>query len=170
MRTPSEPEPGGKRAWGTIDHAAMLFALIFPTVLTWAYFIALEDSLPWLQRGAYGIGKVIQFAFPILFVLLVRKERLRFRAPNRAGLLLGIAFGLAVLVAMLALYHFWLRSAVFFTGPVAEEIQHKIAAFGVKSAPAYSALAVFYVLVHSLLEEYYWRLGAFWRLPPRVSP
>src|SRR3954468_23120600 len=123
MRTPSEVNPPDcKRAWGTIDHAAMLFALIFPTVLTWLYFIALAKSPSWLQREAYGVGKIIQFAFPVPFVLFIRKERLRFGPPNRAGLVLGIGFGLAVLIAMLAAYHWWLKLAGFFTGPVAEEI------------------------------------------------
>ena len=64
--------------WG-----AIVFALIFPTVLTWVYFIALADSEPWMQKGAYGIGKVIQFAFPLVFVLFARRERLTSRSCTR---------------------------------------------------------------------------------------
>ena len=162
--TPMANEPdghGGKMAWGAGDHAAILFALVYPTFLTWLYFIALADSAPWLQKGAYGIGKVIQFAFPLVFVLVVKKERLRFRPPSVSGLLLGVGFGLLVLAAMMGLYHFWLKQTGFFAGNVAEEMRHKLLGFGVTTVAAYMVLAVFYVLAHSLLEEYYWRWFVF---------
>ena len=74
------------------EWSALVFALVFPTVLTWVYFIALAGSDPWLQKGACGIGKVIQFAFPLVFVLLVRKERLQFRGLDTSGLVLAIGF------------------------------------------------------------------------------
>ena len=143
---------------------AILFALFFPTVLTWVYFIALADSAPWLQKGTYAVGKVIQFAFPLVFVLLIRKERLAFRGIDPRGLVLAIGFGLLVSGAMLALYFFWLKPAGFFAGPVADEIRGKLKGFGVTSLAAYAVLAVFYALVHSLLEEYYWRWFVFGRL------
>jgi len=88
------------------EWSALVFALVFPTVLTWVYFIALADSEPWMQKGAYGIGKVIQFAFPLVFVLLVRKERLHFRGLDTNGLVHAIGFGLLVAGAMLGLYFF----------------------------------------------------------------
>jgi CAAX protease family protein len=110
---------------------ALVFALVFPTVLTWVYFIALAGSDPWMQKGAYGIGKVIQFAFPLVFVVL---------------------------------YFFWLKPAGFFAGSVTEEVKEKLKGFGITSLAAYALLAVFYSLVHSLLEEYYWRWFVFGRL------
>ncbi len=158
--TPTKSSPVAESA----DWPALLFALVFPTVLTWAYFIALADSAPWLQKGTYGIGKVIQFAFPLVVVLLVRQERLWFRAPNWDGLGLGIGFGVLVAGAILTLYYVWLKPAGFFAGPVTEEVKEKLKSFGVDSIGAYAVLAVFYALVHSLLEEYYWRWFVFARL------
>lgn len=146
------------------EWSALLFALLFPTVLTWVYFIALADSPSGMQKGAYGIGKLIQFAFPLVFVLVIRGERLQVRRIETGGLLLAVGFGLLVGGAMLALYHLWLKPAGFFAGPVTEEIKHKLTSFGVKSLAAYAVLAVFYALVHSLLEEYYWRWFVFGRL------
>jgi membrane protease YdiL (CAAX protease family) len=146
------------------EWSALVFALVFPTVLTWVYFIALAYSEPWMQKGAYGIGKVIQFAFPLVFVLLVRKERLHFRGLDTNGLVLAIGFGLLVAGAMLGLYFFWLKPAGFFAGPVTEEVKEKLKGFGITSLAAYALLAVFYSLVHSLLEEYYWRWFVFGRL------
>ncbi|MCE9529320.1 MAG: CPBP family intramembrane metalloprotease [Planctomycetales bacterium] len=144
--------------WG-----AILFALIFPTILTWVYFIALEESEPWLQKGAYGIGKVIQFAFPLVFVLLLRKERLQIRGLDASGLALSVGFGLVVAGAMLGLYYFWLKPAGIFDS-VAFEVRGKLKGFGITSLDAYAVLAIFYSLVHSLLEEYYWRWFVFGRL------
>lgn len=143
---------------------ALVFALVFPTILTWVYFIALAGSDPWMQKGAYGIGKVIQFAFPLVFVLLVRKEHLQFRGLDSNGLVLAVSFGLLVAGAMLGLYFFWLKPAGFFAGPVTEEVKEKLKGFGITSLAAYAVLAVFYSLVHSLLEEYYWRWFVFGRL------
>ena len=147
---------------------AMLFALIFPSILTWAYFIALADSAPWLQKGTYGIGKVIQFVFPLVFVLLVRKERLRFDRPRWNGLGLGIGFGLLVGIAMLCLYYLSVKPAGLFAGPVTEEVKRKLTSFGVDSLAAYTALAVFYCLIHAFLEECYWRWFVFGRLKNRM--
>jgi len=146
------------------EWSALLFALFFPTVLTWVYFIALADSLPWLQKGTYGIGKLIQFAFPLAFVLLIRKERLQFRGIERSGLVVAVGFGAIVAGAMLALYYFWLKPAGFFAGTVTEEVTNKLNGFGVTSLGAYAVLAIFYSLIHSLLEEYYWRWFVFGRL------
>jgi len=145
------------------EWSALVFALVFPTVLTWVYFIALADSESWMQKGAYGIGKVIQFAFPLVFVLLVRKERLQFRGLDTSGLVLAVGFGLLVGGTMLALYHCWLKPAGFFAG-VIPEVKEKLKGFEITSLAAYALLAAFYSLVHSLLEEYYWRWFVFGRL------
>lgn len=160
MPKPSDSQSSSATAeWG-----AILFALIFPTVLTWVYFIALADSEPWMQKGAYGIGKVVQFAFPLVFVLFARRERLAFRGIETSGLILAVGFGLIVSGSMLVLYHFWLKPAGFFAGEVTKEVRGKLESFGVDSLGAYAVLAIFYSLVHSLLEEYYWRWFVFGRL------
>jgi hypothetical protein len=42
--------------------AAVIFAMTYPSLLTWIYFTALNDaSGPW-QRGAFVVGKLIQFS------------------------------------------------------------------------------------------------------------
>ena len=54
---------------------ALLFALTFPTLMAWAYFVALpgptgpapESSRPRpVVQGVYAAGKVLQFAFRLL--------------------------------------------------------------------------------------------------------
>ena len=45
----------------------------------------------------------------------------------------------------------------------------KLSGIGVTSAPIYAAVAIFYSLLHSLLEEYYWRWFLFGRLRDHLS-
>ena len=46
------------------DWCAILFTLVFPTLLTVVYFILLAGHPAAVQQGAFAVGKFIQFAFP----------------------------------------------------------------------------------------------------------
>jgi membrane protease YdiL (CAAX protease family) len=144
---------------------ALLFALVFPTLVAWAYFVALaQGGRPSLaQQAAYGAGKVIQFAFPLAFVLLWQRRRLHWSRPSRAGLALGLGFGLLVATALLTAYFAELRSSPLLAQTPAR-IRTRLQEFGLTSPAAYLACAVFYCAIHSLLEEYYWRWFVFGRL------
>lgn len=145
------------------DIAAIAFAASFPTLMTWVYFIGLANSSERLQQGASLIGKVIQFGFPILWFVCVQKQRPSWPRVQWSALLIGGAFGLTVVATMLAAYHFWLLpSGAFDSASVA--IRQKVAEFGIDSVVKYAALSMFYVALHSLLEEYYWRWFVFSQL------
>jgi membrane protease YdiL (CAAX protease family) len=145
------------------DWLAVLFALLFPTLITWVYFVLLAQSPPWLQKSAYGVGKFLQFAFPVAWVLFVQRAKPRWKWPEVRGLVEGLAFGVIVLLATLLLYHLWLKPAGFFA-KAAEPIREKVAGFGVGGPWSYAGLALFYSLIHSFLEEYYWRWFVFAQL------
>ena len=151
------------------DVQAVLFTLAFPTLVTWVYFVLLKESAPWLQQTAYGIGKVLQFAFPVLWVAAVQRRPLGFKRPGPQGLGEGVAFGLVVFAAVLVVYHAWLKPAGYFNA-AAEPIEQKVAGFGVAGFWSYFALGAFYSLVHSFLEEYYWRWFVFGQLRRLVRP
>jgi membrane protease YdiL (CAAX protease family) len=68
----------------TVHGAALLFAMLFPSVLTLAYFVLLASHPAWLQQAVYAIGKTIQFAFPALVVTIVRLRRSPGDAPFTA--------------------------------------------------------------------------------------
>jgi membrane protease YdiL (CAAX protease family) len=152
------------------DRVMLAIALTLPTLVTWLYFVALADQPTAVQQWAYGVGKVVQFALPVLWVWCVVGRGLPERRsapaqvpPGRRDLLnvgLGLAFGLAVMGAMAGLYYFCLKPAGLFDGPMLA-VREKVASFGVHSAASYMALAAFYSLGHSLLEEYYWRWFVF---------
>jgi membrane protease YdiL (CAAX protease family) len=147
---------------------SLVFALVFPSVVTWLYFVAFADQAASVQQSAYGIGKAIQFAFPAVWVFLIQRERWRWPASLARGISTGLVFGLVVAVAMWLLYQVWLKQSPSFAEPAAV-IRSKIAATGFGSTASYIGLGVFYVVFHSLMEEYYWRWFVFRQLKAHTT-
>ena len=67
------------------------------------------------------------------------------------------------MAAALTLYFFVLKPAGVFDN-AADSIREKVIGLGATSIPRYMALSIFYCVIHSLLEEYYWRWFVFDRL------
>lgn len=155
-------QPPLKRA----DWLAIALALSFPTVATWVYFIVLAGS-PAMQ-AAYGATKVLQFSFPLAWVLLWQRRKLKLALPTPAGVGIGLALGLAVLAGMLALYYGYLK-----TSPAMAETPalaaKKLAEFGIDAPLMFLGFATFLTIAHSLLEEYYWRWFVFGQLSRGAS-
>ncbi|HEX5103058.1 MAG TPA: type II CAAX endopeptidase family protein [Pirellulaceae bacterium] len=145
------------------DRFVAIAALLLPTVVTLVYFVALDGAAERVQQVAFAIGKGVQFGLPLVWVLGVQKDRLKFVRPDGQGLALGALFGLAVAGLMAAIYLLWLKPGGLMDKP-AEEAREKIKSFGVDSVAAFAAMAVFFSAVHSLLEEYYFRWFAFGQL------
>ncbi len=142
------------------DWVAVLFALALPTFVTLAYFVWSEGLDAGLRQTVYGVAKVVQFGFPIFWVGFVQRNRPKLWPVSYSGVGVGVAFGLSVLVAALGLYQGWFKDAPFFTAGIGP-IQAKIADMGFNALWKFAALGVFYSLLHSLLEEYYWRWFVF---------
>jgi membrane protease YdiL (CAAX protease family) len=147
----------------TNDRFALGFALVFPTLVTWVYFVSLAGASTGVQQASYSVGKVIQFAFPLVWVVIVQRQRLRLEKPRAAGLATGAGFGMLVVIAMMVLYHAYLKPAGYFTAAAAV-VNEKVGRFGVDSFAKYAALGVFYSACHSFFEEYYWRWFVFAQL------
>ncbi len=145
------------------ERGAVAFAMVFPTVLTLTYFVGLADASSTTQRVVYGAGKTIQFAFPLAWMFLVHRRGFRLGAAPGRGLTAGIGFGAAAVIGMLGLYR-WILLPSGGLAPARGAIVAKLSGFGVESGWAYLALAAFYAILHSLLEEYYWRWFVFGRL------
>jgi membrane protease YdiL (CAAX protease family) len=148
----------------------LLFAMTFPSVVAWFYFVKMATgggSVNPVQQLTYSLGKVVQFGLPVAFLALVERRRPRLLAPHLTGTGIGLAFGLAVAAAMLGLYFGVLRgSPALENTPV--ELLHKLQELGSATPARYLLLAAFITLVHSLLEEYYWRWFVFGRLREHV--
>jgi membrane protease YdiL (CAAX protease family) len=139
------------------------FGLGFPTALTLVYFVWAGRFSPGVQQWTYAVAKSLQFIFPLVWVWAVLRQSIRPQRPTRDGLVLGLAFGLATLVAAWLVYRQWLSGTPAFSAAAAK-IFEKIMGFGVNSLWKYAALALFYSAFHSLLEEYYWRWFVFGQL------
>jgi membrane protease YdiL (CAAX protease family) len=146
--------------------ALLAVAMTFPTLMAWLYFKQLggqAGTANWLQQAAYTGGKIVQFALPVLWLWLTQRKLWATRRPRFTGWPVGVGFGLLVSASILALYFGHLRgSHVLAHTP--EKLRAKLQEFGIDTPAAYLALASFIVVIHSLLEEYYWRWFVFGRL------
>ena len=145
------------------DRAALLFALTFPSLVTWVYFILLAESAAGLQLAAKSIGMVIQFGLPMFWVVYMQQQRLSWSQPKRDGLLIGGLLGLAIVAVMFGAYHLWLKPSGAFDS-AAPAVLDKVKGMGIDSTAKFAALSTFYAVLHSLLEEYYWRWFVFAQL------
>src|SRR5205823_3197011 len=94
------------------DLCAVIFASFFPLVIAYLYFVVLADSG---QAGhelvfvAYSIGKIVQFPFPLVYVLLFERQAIKPPSFHSRGVVLGLAFGAIVAASILGLYWGWLK-------------------------------------------------------------
>ncbi len=144
------------------DWLAVLFALVLPTLVTLLYFVWAERFAPAVQQGSYALGKIVQFGFPLVWVCLVCKRRPKIWPWTARGIGEGLVFGLAIATAMFALYHGWLKSTDLYAH-AAEAARQKVSGLGI-SRGSFIMLGIFYSLIHSLLEEYYFRWFLFGQL------
>ena len=149
------------------DAAILIFVLFFPMVMTWTYFVYGKGLDPSVSKNLYAIGKTLQFAFPALVAAFVLKERVLVRRFNTRGLLIGALFGLVVGTAIFLLGRYFLNvptalSALF--DKLRGELVARLEQFGAASRGAFLVIGLFYSIIHSGLEEYYWRWFTFGRV------
>jgi len=145
---------------------AVLFAIAFPTLVTLIYFIWLSGDTPSAQLAAAGIGKGIQFAFPVVWVWIFFRYRIgrkkkpesNIESESKASIpnwLWAVGFGVDVCIIMgIAL---WVLSGGELIDNMTVKVQEKVSDLGITSVWKYAMLGLFYALVHSFMEEYYWR-------------
>ena len=148
--------------------SAILFALIFPSIVTLGYFVVLAGQPSSLQQFAYAVGKAIQFGFPLFWVAVILREKIRWSPPSGRGIPMGLGFGLLVALVMLGLYHLWLKPGGFFDN-ADEAIRQKVIDLGLNTPWRYASTGLFYAFCRSLLEEYYWRWFVFRQLRKQAS-
>ena len=141
------------------DAAGLIFAVAFPTAAAWFYFITFADS-PFMP-AIYAVCKVLQFAFPLVWVYL--------NAPGSPGpvpigrptresrdTMMGILSGMAIVILVWVAWRVVIKdsSLALSAGP---RIAARLAALGAASPARFIALTIFISVIHSFLEEYYWR-------------
>ena len=153
--TPAQPDIARR-----YDLIAVVAAMIFPSLATWLYFVALagHESMQLVYSGV----KVLQFAFPLLWIAGFHKRWPKLAWPRARDLVEGLAFGLAVAMSMLLLYQ-WFSATVAACFKRRRAGPFKSCRNGDQHSLRFAGLALFYSLLHSLLEEYYWRWYCVWR-------
>lgn len=147
-----------------------LLALILPTVITLPYFVLLAGESTELRQLSYGIGKTVQFLLPIIWMHIVLHERFPFASPRwNIWMFVSVLLGCVIAALMFGIY------ASVFSGSelmvtLLPAVHEKIVGMGLTSLSRYILFAVFYVVIHSFLEEYYWRWFVFGMLERTVSP
>lgn len=144
---------------------ALGFALAFPTLGTWVYFILLSGR-PGMQT-AYAATKVVQFSFPLVWVVAYQRRRVRLERPSAAGVGWGLLLGVVVVAGMQALYYGLFKHSPLFAA-VPGQVAEKISGFHADTPFRFFLLASFISLAHSLAEEYYWRWFTFGQLARSV--
>ncbi len=149
--------------------AVLLFAMTWPTLSALGYFVLLasQGGLSAEPNRAFQITyyatKAVQFSLPVVWLGLVQRQRMRPGEFHLRGFFPAIGFGLLVAGAMLGLYFGWLRDTSYFRD-LAPKLRAKLVDFGAATPTRFLFLGAFLTLVHSLLEEYYWRWFVFGEL------
>lgn len=136
--------------------------MVLPTVLSVGYFLLAESLPAGVQRTLYGTSKLVMVV-PALWLYFVERWRLRLLRPRSEELLVGTAFGLAVGGLMIGLYFGWLGPAGAFQ-QASVAIREKVSGFGLGSPVKFALFALVISVIHSFLEEYYWRGFVFAKL------
>jgi membrane protease YdiL (CAAX protease family) len=145
------------------DTLALLFASMVPLAMAWLGFVVLAndaDRGQSLLAKVYAVGKVMQFSIPVLYVW--RFERNQFRTMSFAsrGVMIGLAFGILVDIGMAVVYVGVLRDSDWIADTPAK-VFGKLQEFHLASPAGYLAIGLFLSVLHSFLEEYYWRWFVF---------
>ncbi len=142
--------------------------LLLPTFVTWGYFVAMADWPAWSQKTVYLLGKSLQFALPVL-ALWTLSPWSGIESKGKPKMLwLGLISGLVIGVAIYVLNRCFLSPLGIMEGP-ALQMRAKVSDMQIDSTASFVAIAVGYSLVHSLLEEYYWRWFVFGNLSKVVN-
>lgn len=166
-----------------IEPLVIAVAIALPTIVTWIYFVTLRNSAPSVQQMAYGIGKTIQFALPVVWVWWFCKEKLTsllpwveenfasveesktLQRPRATGLATGLAIGFGAFVAVSVFVGFYfIVTPMGLADPLTIKVNEKVSGMSLDSPLKFVLLGLFYALVHSFMEEYYWRWFVFKRL------
>lgn len=148
----------------------LAIAILYPTVFTLVYFVALERMPQLAQQAVYLVGKAIQFVvLPWLCWQAVRKREQGWPKLSPEAWIYGLTSGICIgtFIALPGVY--WLIPSGFFT-EASGIMKLKLLGFGLDTPTKFAALAIFYSVVHSGLEEFYWRWFVDRRLRSLVGP
>ena len=139
----------------------LLPAMVLPFAASLFYFVWFSDHL--FSRILYGMTKLFTLVWPVCVVELTLGEcrpRFKWRDPVHARALpWGVVWGVLMVGAMFGVMQTPVGEVV---RAGTDDIRGKVESLGVLDH--YWVFGMFIALLHSLLEEYYWRWFVFGRL------
>lgn len=145
----------------------LIVALVLPTLAALAYFVAADAASP-LFRVTYVFAKALQFILPVGALAFFDRGSLWSVRLSTRGISPGVALGLLTFIAIAVAHLVLFRHGSALRDP-SEAIRGKLAGFGLNSEGRFIILGVFYSVVHSFLEEYYWRWFVYAALRTKCS-
>lgn len=135
---------------------SLVIAMVLPTVVTWIYFVLLHGGDPRIQQVTYGVGKSVQFLLPIAVVAILFRQELKWPRSGHQGIEIGVGFGFLVCGLIVTAYFFTISNQPI-EARLIDAASEKVKSMGIATVARFWVVGVFYALVHSFLEEYYWR-------------
>ena len=103
-------------------------------------------------RAAFLISKIWLLLLPLLWTVLVDRQKLSYSKPANGGFEVAVGFGILASIAVVCLY---LTAGRFLIAPA--EVKKAAAEVGLSNPYIYLAGAGYWILINSVLEEYLWR-------------
>jgi membrane protease YdiL (CAAX protease family) len=100
----------------------------------------------------YAIGKAWLYGLPLLWLLLVDRQRPSLSLPRKGGMGAGLLLGLVIAAAILATYFLFLKDALD-----DEKLRQLMVENGLGTPARFIAACLWFALANSLLEEYAFR-------------
>jgi membrane protease YdiL (CAAX protease family) len=140
---------------------ALLPALLLPTLSALVYFVIFNEAA--VSKPIYIATKIFTLLWPIIATVWVLQQRLGIGsasgAQHRRSVLPGLLIGLAILAVMVV----WMKSPInhlILAG--GQGVREKLESLGFLGH--FIPFAIFVTLVHSFMEEFYWRWFVFGNL------
>ena len=133
--------------------AALALLVPAPTIGVFAAMWAMPGPA---GQAIYGLSKAWIIALPALWLTFMERRRPAVSRPPMGSLIVGLATGAAIGVAILTGY--WLIGRAWID---AEAVRAVAAKNGLDVPWRYLALSIYLTLINSLVEEYVWRWFVF---------
>jgi membrane protease YdiL (CAAX protease family) len=153
--------------WGWI-----ILGLALPTLITWVYFDLLSNADSIYQKTSYAIGKGSQFLLlSVVVAVWLRKELFNDLLKSCSSLYLRIGFISGTLIGFIIVgAYFAVLIPLGLLDTVSAQAKEKLSELGADSPAVLLLISGFYALIHSGLEEIYWRSFVFRELAKRIPP
>jgi membrane protease YdiL (CAAX protease family) len=129
---------------------ALLLLIPTPSIGAASAMIWFPDSL--LGTGIYAFCKIWLFCFPLLWLLLIDRQKASWSPVQKGGWLTGWISGLGVSFIIFLCFILLGNSLIDFTG-----FRQKMLTVGLAVPWKYILGSLYWILINSVLEEYVWR-------------